>query len=98
MKDHSSEFQNQEPDISSLPEEARSLVHTFTTVFGVSAGLRIQKMLIESPSFLSTRTQHTDGGQFSYNDNEAYADGSEDDWSDLGSDNYSNVNFLKALT
>ena len=93
MKDHSSEFQNQEPDISSLPEEARSLVHTFTTVFGVSAGLRIQKMLIESPSFLSTMTQDNDGGQFSYNYNEAYADGSEDDWSDLGSDNYSNVNF-----
>ena len=93
MKDHSAEFQNQEPDISSLPEEARSLVHTFTTVFGVSAGLRIQKMLIESPSFLATMTQDNDGGQFSYNYNEAYADGSEDDWSDLGSDNYSNVNF-----
>ncbi len=93
MKDRSAEFQNQEPDISSLSEEARSLVDTFAAIFGTSAAERIQRMLLDSPGFLATMTESNNGEQFSYNYSEAYADGSEADWSDLGRDNYSNVNF-----
>ena len=61
-------------ELSGLNPEAMDLVNTFTSIFGIGAGLRIQKMLIESPSFLATMTQDNDGGQFSYHYNEAYAD------------------------
>ena len=41
-------------ELSGLNPEAMDLVNTFTSLFGMGAGMRIRKMLLESPEFLAT--------------------------------------------
>lgn len=51
---------SQEPSLDNLEElsglnpEAMDLVNTFTSLFGIGAGMRIRQMLLDSPEFLQT--------------------------------------------
>jgi len=41
-------------ELSGLNPEAMDLVNTFTSLFGIGAGMRIRQMLLDSPEFLQT--------------------------------------------
>ena len=41
-------------ELSGLNPEAMDLVNTFSSLFGMGAGMRIRQMLLDSPEFLQT--------------------------------------------